>query len=101
MRFYCHKICAPFCFLICSLFMFSIGYGDVIYLKNGRKVTGDIISETESLISVKTVLGRVVVKQKDIVKIQREEAETNHVRNGDYLETRGEFNGAVAEYEAA
>ena len=85
MKFYFHKLRVPFCFLVCALFIFSIGYGDVIYLKNGRKVSGDIVSETESLISVKTVLGRVVIKQKDIVKIQREEAETNHVRNGDSL----------------
>ncbi len=101
MRFYLQKIRTLFCFIACSLFIFSIGFGDVIYLKNGRKVTGDIVSETETLISVKTILGRVVVKQKDIVKIQREEAETNHVRNGDYLVNRGEFNAAVGEYEAA
>lgn len=101
MKLYFQKIILTVCFFAFALFFLSTGYADVIYLKNGRKVTGDIISETETMVSVKTVLGRVVIKQKDIVKIQREEAETNHVRNGDYLMTRGEFSGAVSEYEAA
>ena len=87
--------------LLFILPFFITAKADLVYLKNGRRITGDIFSETESQISIKTVLGRMVVKKKDIAKIQREEQEVTHVRNGDYHMTRNEFNLAINEYEAA
>ena len=62
---------------------------------------GSIISETETEVVVKTVIGRAKINKKEISKIQREEAEITHIRNGDYLMLRGDYSSAITEYESA
>ncbi len=82
--------------LICGL-----SSADVIYLKNGRKVTGEIFAESDYQVSIKNVLGRMVVLKKNIVRIEREDAQVTHLRNGDFLMTRGDYNNAILEYQSA
>ena len=82
--------------LICGL-----SSADMIYLKNGRKVTGEIFAESDYQVSIKNVLGRMVVLKKNIVRIEREDAQVTHLRNGDFLMTRGDYNNAILEYQAA
>lgn len=82
--------------LICGL-----SSADMIYLKNGRKVTGEIFAESDYQVSIKNVLGRMVVLKKNIVRIEREDAQVTHLRNGDFLMTRGDYNNAILEYQSA
>jgi tetratricopeptide (TPR) repeat protein len=82
-------------------FICGLGSADILYLKNGRKVTGEIFAESDYQVSIKNVLGRMVVLKKNIVRIEREEAQITHQRNGDYLMTRGDYNNAILEYQSA
>jgi len=84
-----------------SLFLTVALFADVVYLKNGRKVTGEIFAESDTQISVKTATGRVIIRKADVDRISKEEAEINYLRNGDYLILRGEYDLAVEAYESA
>lgn len=90
--------------LVITIFLFqlnSILIADVIHLKNGRRVSGQIILETETQVTLKTVLGRMVIKRDDIARIQREEDKIIHIRNGDYFMARGDYDSAIGQYEIA
>jgi tetratricopeptide (TPR) repeat protein len=82
-------------------FICGLGSADILYLKNGRKVTGEIFAESDYQVSIKNVLGRMVVLKKNIIRIEREDAQITHQRNGDYLMTRGDYNNAILEYQSA
>jgi len=92
-----------------SLFLFGliglIGWNlcsaDVIYLKNGRKVAGDILSETKSQYVLKSALGMITIQKEDIEKTVQEKPNFNHVRNGDFYMERSQYTAAVKEYEMA
>ncbi|MFB3897402.1 MAG: tetratricopeptide repeat protein [bacterium] len=74
---------------------------DIIILKNGRRINGDIIGESPTTIVVKSVVGTTTVNRSLISQILKEEQEVNHVRNGDYYMDKGEYALATTEYAAA
>jgi tetratricopeptide (TPR) repeat protein len=86
------------------IFLFGISqlcFADIIILKNGRRITGDIIGESPTTITVKSVVGTTTVTRSLISQILKEEQEVNHVRNGDYYMDKGDYAAATTEYAAA
>lgn len=59
-----------FAFLL-SLLTATIALADVVHLKDGRKLEGEIVSETEDNIHIKMSLGALTVDRSDIVKIEK------------------------------
>lgn len=74
---------------------------DIIVLKNGRKITGEIIKETDVSLTVRTLVGVVAVNKQDVSNIIKEKPELFYIRRGDYLMERGEYEQAITEYENA
>lgn len=79
----------------------QVCFADIIILKNGRRITGDIIGESPTTITVKSVVGTSTVNRSLIAQILKEEQEVNHVRNGDYYMDKGDYAAATTEYSAA
>ena len=48
-----------------------MAWADIIQLKNGNKLEGVIVKETEDEIKLKTTVGSITLKKDDIVKIER------------------------------
>ena len=90
-----------FLFGLIGLIGWNLGFADVIYLKNGRKVSGDIISETKNQYMIKSALGMITIQKGDVDKTVSEKPNFNHVRNGDFYMERGQYNSAAKEYEMA
>lgn len=90
--------------LIAGVFLFvsvQFSFADIIILKNGRRITGNIIGESETTITVKSVLGSSTINRNLISEILKEDQEVNHIRNGDYYMEKGEYAAATTEYSAA
>ncbi|MDI6782528.1 MAG: hypothetical protein QME64_00335 [bacterium] len=86
-------------FLVFALSQISLA--DIIILKNGRRINGDIIGESPTNITVKSVVGTTTLNRNLISEILKEEQEVNHIRNGDYYMDKGEYAAATTEYAAA
>ncbi|MDP8258206.1 MAG: DUF481 domain-containing protein [Candidatus Aadella gelida] len=60
--------------VLCSLLFCSLVNADEIYLKNGDKITGEVIEEKKTKIILKThAMGEVVVLKDDIERISRKD----------------------------
>lgn len=54
------------------VFCGTLAMGDVIHLKDGRKLEGKIISETEEHVRLKMAHGEMTIERSDIEKIEKE-----------------------------
>jgi hypothetical protein len=60
--------------IIIILVSASIAFADVIILKNGDVIVGDIISEDETSIVVRTSFGDITINKDEIAEIKKEDA---------------------------
>ncbi|MCX7919762.1 MAG: tetratricopeptide repeat protein [bacterium] len=79
----------------------QLSFADIIILKNGRRITGNIIGESPTTLTVKTVVGTTTINRNLVAEIQQEDQEVNHIRNGDYYMDKGDYAAATTEYTAA
>jgi hypothetical protein len=58
--------------VICVLLVnISLAFADIVHLKDGRTLEGEIISETKDTIRLKMALGEIELKREEIVSIEK------------------------------
>jgi len=70
MRIFCGKV-----FLLSAVFVMiasACAQADIIYLKNGGKITGTVTKDDGTMVSIDIGSGTVVHNKKDIVRIKKE-----------------------------
>lgn len=75
--------------------------GDIIHLKNGGTVRGEIIYEGEDYVKFEFLHGSGTISFRDIESIEREEPTMYHLRQGHYYLESKAFDDAVEEYRRA
>ncbi|MFH1422923.1 MAG: hypothetical protein ABIH42_09470, partial [Planctomycetota bacterium] len=58
------------CFIIAFVFI-AVAQADVVTLKSGEKVEGQVLEESEEHVVVKTETGEKILKKEDIDKIEK------------------------------
>lgn len=48
-------------------------YGDVVHLKNGRLIEGEVIEETDNAVNLRTKIGKVVFQRNELESIEKRE----------------------------
>ena len=57
--------------LLGALLSLSLAFADVVHLKDGRLLEGEIISETKDTVTLKMALGEISVKREEIQSIEK------------------------------
>lgn len=65
---------------ICLIISTAIAYADIIHLKNGLKIEGEITSVTSDSVAIKTSSGVINIADADIDRIETSAPETKAVR---------------------
>jgi tetratricopeptide (TPR) repeat protein len=84
-----------------SFFVYNAS-SDIIFLKNGRTLQGQIISQSVSKIELKTEIGTLMtINPTQIESVQKIPLEEKHIKLGDLLVSKEQYEGAVEEYKIA
>ena len=73
---------------------------DTVYLKNGSKLTGEIVKESASQIVIKVAFGKLTLEKKQIRKIIRSNGADSVIAQGNRLLALGAVEHALQFYEA-
>ncbi|HOX07543.1 MAG TPA: hypothetical protein PK280_14170 [Planctomycetota bacterium] len=74
---------------------------DVITLEDGRQITGQIIEETPTKVTIKVPYGSFSMERSRILSIEKQSPLDYHLAQGDNFADRGEFAVALREYREA
>lgn len=90
-----------------ALLLVTAARGDVVHLKNGNQIRGEVLEEDEEQLLVRTADGRVGIPRRDVVRIERETKARmllgqarEAARAGDPVRARRLYEQAVAAAEA-
>ncbi|HUS57248.1 MAG TPA: HEAT repeat domain-containing protein [Planctomycetota bacterium] len=61
----------PIASIVLSLLLAAVCRGDILHLKNGNKIEGQITSEGDADVRIRTTVGSVTIKRDDIERIEK------------------------------
>ncbi len=95
------RLCTALLVILTVAVLSAAARADVITLEDGRQITGQIIEETPTKVTIKVPYGSFSLERSRILRIEKQSPLDYHLAQGDYFADKGEFNVALREYREA
>ncbi|MCZ7646561.1 MAG: hypothetical protein M5U26_14955 [Planctomycetota bacterium] len=86
---------------LCGLLLAGVAHADLVHLKNGRVMQGEVVSEDDQVVVLKVPYGEVKLRKDQIDFIERQSPQEYRLDLGRNFLARKRFEEAVAQFEEA